>query len=109
MGGSCEVRISHGYPALINDPGLTQKLSGLASEYLGADHVMELQPRMTAEDFAYFAREAPACLYRLGIANESKGIASNLHTPTFDVDEESIRTGMGVMAWLAVGMLNIEY
>jgi len=106
MGGSCEVRISHGYPALINDPGLTRKLSGLASEYLGADHVMELQPRMTAEDFAYFAREAPACLYRLGIANESKGIASNLHTPTFDVDEECIRTGMGVMAWLAVTLLN---
>ena len=60
---------------------------------------------MTAEDFAYFAHEVPSCLYRLGIASEEKGIRSNLHSATFDVDEQSLRTGMGVMAWFAVGML----
>jgi amidohydrolase len=105
MGGSCEVRISHGYPYLYNDPALTEKLSFLASEYLGADHVKELEQRMTAEDFAYFAREAPSCLFRLGIANEGKGISSNLHTATFDVDEHSLETGMGLLAWFAVEML----
>ncbi len=105
MGGRCDVKISHGYPFLYNDPALTDKLSRLASEYLGADHVKELEQRMTAEDFAYFAREAPSCLFRLGIANEEKGIISNLHTATFDVDEQSIQTGMGIMAWFAVGIL----
>ncbi len=105
MGGSCEVKVSHGYPYLYNDPALTGKLNALASEYLGADHVKILEQRMTAEDFAYFAREVPSCLFRLGIANEEKGIRSNLHTSTFDVDEESMRTGMGTMAWFAVNML----
>ncbi|MCX6305100.1 MAG: M20 family metallopeptidase [Bacteroidetes bacterium] len=105
MGATCEVKIAHGYPYLYNDPALTAKLSLLASEYLGAGHVKELDQRMTAEDFAYFAREVPSCLFRLGIANESKGIGSNLHTSTFDVDEESLATGMGVMAWMAVEIL----
>jgi amidohydrolase len=105
MGGSCEVKISHGYPYLYNDPALTDKLYLYASEYLGNDHVKELDQRMTAEDFAYFARELPSCMFRLGIANDLKGIRSNLHTSTFDVDEESLLTGMGVLAWMAVGAL----
>ena len=105
MGATCEVRVAHGYPFLYNDPALTDKLSMLASEYLGTEHVKELEQRMTAEDFAYFAREVPSCMFRLGIANEEKGIRSNLHTATFDVDEHSLETGMGTMAWFAVNIL----
>ena len=60
---------------------------------------------MTAEDFAYFARELPSCLFRLGIANEEKGISPNLHTASFDVDEQSLETGVGLLAWFAVEML----
>jgi amidohydrolase len=106
MGGSCVVRISHGYPYLYNDPALTGKLFHLASEYLGSDHVKELEKRMTAEDFAYFASRVPSCMFRLGIANEGRGINSNLHTATFDVDEVSLQTGMGLMAWFAVEILH---
>jgi len=105
FGASCEVRISPGYPFLYNDPVLTDKLSQLSSEYLGTDHVKDLEQRMTAEDFAYFALEVPSCLFRLGIANEQKGIGSNLHTSTFDVDEDCLVTGAGLMAWLATECL----
>ncbi len=105
MGATSEVRIAHGYPFLFNNPGLTEKLQSLASEYLGQEHVKELEQRMTAEDFAYFAQKVPSCLYRLGIGNETQGINSNLHSATFDVDEQSIETGMGLMAWITVGML----
>ncbi|MEI6434661.1 MAG: M20 family metallopeptidase [Bacteroidota bacterium] len=105
MNASCEVRISHGYPFLNNDPELTAKLHHLTIEYLGKDNVTLLPQRMTAEDFAYFAELVPSCLYRLGIANEAKGIVSNLHTSTFDVDENCLKTGMGLMAWLAFSLL----
>jgi len=105
MGGNCETRISHGYPYLHNDEEYTGKIRSLAIEYLGENNVIDLEPRMTAEDFAYFAKEVPSCFYRLGIRNEQKGISSNLHTPTFDVDESSLETGMGLMAWLAVRTL----
>ena len=37
--------------------------------------------------------------------NEKAGITSNLHTATFNVDEESLRISTGLMAWLAVSEL----
>ncbi len=106
MGGSCDVRIAHGYPFLNNDEDLTSKIRSLAKDYLGENNVVELEPRMTAEDFSYFANEVPSCLYRLGIRNEKKGIISNLHSSTFDVDESCLKTGMGLMAFLAFQILS---
>jgi amidohydrolase len=108
MGGSCEVRIAHGYPFLDNDVQLTSKIHEWSADYLGEKNVVDLDARMTSEDFAYFANEVPSCLYRLGIRNEQKGIVSNLHTSTFDVDENCLQTGMGLMAWIAIKRLNLQ-
>lgn len=101
-GGSCEFKIEKGYPFLVNDEEVTNKARVLAEEYLGKESVEELDMRMTAEDFAYYTQHMPACFYRLGTGNIEKGITSGLHTPTFDVDERALETGMGLMAWLAV-------
>ena len=105
MGGSCEVFIDKGYPFLINDENLTSTIKNLAIEYLGKENVIDLDMRLTAEDFAYYSQKIPACFYRLGIRNEAKGIISNLHTNTFDIDESSIETGMGLMAWIIINQL----
>jgi len=102
MGGSCHVRIDQGYPFLVNDDLLTRKAMDHAAEFLGEQNVVELDMRTTAEDFAYFSQKIPGCFYRLGIRNLEKGITSSLHSSTFDVDEESLRTGMGLMAWLTI-------
>ncbi len=106
MGGSCEVFIDPGYPAVVNNEALTLRARELAAEYLGEEKVEDLEMRMTAEDFSYFAREIPGCFYRLGTRNEAKGLTSNLHSATFDLDESSLETGMGLMAWLALAELN---
>ena len=105
MGGKCEVTVNSGYPYVYNDPEITGKTRGWAEELLGVENVAELPLRMTAEDFSYFANEVPSCFYRLGIRNEKKGIVSNLHTTTFDIDEQCLETGMGIMAWIAVNAL----
>jgi len=106
MGGSCDVRIAHGYPFLDNDTDLTLKIREWSIEYLGEKNVVDLDARMTSEDFSYFANEVPSCFYRLGIRNERDGFVSNLHTSTFDVDENCLQTGMGLMAWIAINRLN---
>lgn len=106
MGGTCEVTVAHGYPYLHNDEILTGSIKEKAIEYLGEKNVIDLEPRMTAEDFAYFAKEVPSCLYRLGIRNKAKNIESNLHTATFDIDETSLETGTGLLAWLAIKFLS---
>ncbi len=101
-GGHCTVHFNEGYPALVNDNSLTLRVLDHAREYLGEDHVEILDQRMTSEDFAFYTQRIPGCFYRLGIKNQEKGIVSNLHTATFNVDERSLETGMGLMAWITL-------
>jgi len=77
----------------------------LAQEYLGPENVVDLDQRMTAEDFAYYTQIIPACFYRLGVKNTEWPTIRNLHTPEFDADEYSLEVGMGLMAWIAVNSL----
>jgi len=105
FGATAEVRIVDGYPYLKNEENLTGKLWGFANEYMGDEHVEELDIWMAAEDFAYYSQEVPACFYRLGTRNEQKGITSAVHTNTFDVDEDAIEDGCGLMAFLAYSAL----
>ena len=105
MGGTCDFIIEHGYPVLVNDETVTNKARTAAEEYLGKENVEELPLRMTAEDFAFYSQELPACFYRLGTGNISKGITSGVHTATFDIDEQALEIGVGLMAWLALNEL----
>ncbi len=101
MGGSCDIDIKKGYPFLKNHEGLTEKVKIKMVEYLGQQFVVDLPIRMTAEDFSYYTQVMPGCFYRLGTGNIAKNITSPVHTPTFDIDEDSLFTGMGLMAYLA--------
>ncbi|AHC13724.1 M20 metallopeptidase family protein [Salinispira pacifica] len=107
MGGSCDLEIIRGYPVLENDPSLTRRSMELAKEYLGEENVVELPLVMWAEDFAYYNREIPGCFYNLGIGNGQKGWTSPLHSPNMMVDESALVTGAGLMAYLALGELNL--
>jgi amidohydrolase len=102
MGGKCEFEIRRGYPFLMNDIPLTEKMKACAREYMGEENIVDLDIWMAAEDFSYYSQEMPACFYRLGTRNEERGIVSSVHTPTFDVDEKSLEIGAGLMTWLAI-------
>jgi amidohydrolase len=105
MGGSCNFDIHNGYPFLTNDEKVTQIAWDSANEFLGEDMVYPLDLRMTSEDFAFYSQKIPSCFYRLGIANNEKGLNSGLHTNTFDVDKESLRTSIGLMSFIAIEMI----
>jgi amidohydrolase len=94
--------IRKGYPSLVNDEALTKKSIAFAKQYLGEGNVIDLPIRMTAEDFSYYSHEVPSTFYRLGTANKSKGITHGLHTSRFNIDEQSLKIGMGLMAYLAI-------
>ncbi len=105
MGGKCEVNISRGYPFLKNDPVVTRRIKQAATEYVGAENVVDIDITLGAEDFSYYSQLVPASFYRLGTRNEAKGITSYVHTPTFDIDEESLKISSGLMAWMAINEL----
>ncbi len=71
-----------------------------AEEFIGEENVEETEVRMGSEDFGYYSQIIPGCFYRLGTGNKEKGITSGVHTPTFNIDENAIEIGMGMMAWL---------
>lgn len=102
MGAECDIMIHDGYPFLRNTPELTNRLKEAAIDFVGADNVIDLDIWMAAEDFAYYTQEIDACFYRLGVRNETKGIVSGVHTPTFNIDEDALQLGSGLMAWLTV-------
>jgi amidohydrolase len=102
MGGECEVKISRGYPVLQNDVELTRRIRKAAHEYMGEPNVVDIDLTLGSEDFAHYSHVIPASFYRMGTRNEQKKITSYVHTPTFDIDEDALKTGPGLMAWMAV-------
>lgn len=102
MGGDCDIRIDKGYPFVYNNPELTQRTYNAAVNFLGKEHVFELDMRMTAEDFAFYSQIIPGCFYRLGVAAPDSKETLNLHSSKFSADEASLETGMGLMAFLAL-------
>jgi amidohydrolase len=100
-GTKINVDIHVGYPALFNNPEKTALARLLAEEFLGKDNVVELSLRTTAEDFAYFAQQYPGCFYRLGTTSaDGKQFNAPVHNSCFDIDENALLTGVGLMAFL---------
>lgn len=108
IGVECSVKIIKGYPVLVNDEGITNESIKLANKFLGKGNVKDLDVRMTAEDFAYYSQKYPSVFYRLGTGNRSKKIITKLHSPQFNIDEESLKTGMGLLAFLAISLISTQ-
>jgi amidohydrolase len=99
MGGEADFRIVKGSPVVKNDPELTERMRAVAVQLVGAANVVEMDIRMGAEDFAYYTHVMPGCFFRLGTGNPAKsGTQSGLHTAAFDIDEDAMRIGAGMMA-----------
>jgi hippurate hydrolase len=102
LGGEVDLKIDVGYPFVKNDQKLNESTRRLAEEFVGAANVTETELRMGAEDFAYYSHLIPACFFRLGAGNNEKGITNMVHTPVFNIDEDAIEQGIGMMAWLGM-------
>ncbi|NOU61011.1 M20 metallopeptidase family protein [Marinifilum caeruleilacunae] len=103
MGAECEVDIRHGYPFLVNHEKYTEQAKNDAIELLGEEKVVNMDIRMTTEDFGFYSQKYPVSFYRFGVKSEKPG---SLHTPNFEANEKALKTSMSVMAWMAISYLN---
>ncbi len=102
MGGGYELEYEFGTPAVVNDPAVDGLIRRCAMHILGEDNVVTMpEPKMGAEDFAYFTEKIPGALFRLGTSNKKRGITSRLHSPDFDIDEEALDVGVKTLSWLS--------
>lgn len=98
MGAEIDLHIDVGYPTVYNNEQLHEAAKKIAAQYMSEANVEETEIRMGAEDFGYYSQQIPGCFFRLGTGNKAKGITAGVHTPHFNIDEDAIETGIGIMA-----------
>ena len=98
MGAEIDIKIDVGYPHVLNNEKLSADARKKAEEYMGKENIEETELRMGGEDFAFYSHKIPACFFRLGCGNIAKGITIGGHTPTFNIDDNAIEIGVGMMA-----------
>ncbi len=92
------VDIELGYPSVINDPEITNKVIQAGKILLGEKSIVEIKhPSMGGEDFAYYLRKTKGSFYRIGV-----GPSYPLHNPKFAPDEKALKIGMGINATIAL-------
>ncbi len=105
-GAAFEMEYREGAAVTYNDPKLVEETLPTLRRLVGEANVISPKPQMGGEDFSYFQRVIPGFFYFLGVGNKAKGLTAMLHTPEFDVDEESIVMGVKVMANVLLGYLD---
>ncbi len=100
-GCKAEINIPDGYPCVINNSNITQKAREYATELVGEKNIRELDLRMTSEDFSFFSQKYPSCFFRFGVKSEKNIDTGGLHSSTFFIDEDALKTGTAGMAWIA--------
>jgi hippurate hydrolase len=104
-GAKATVDIPPGYPSLFNDPALTAQAESWARTYLGTEQVRQLDMRMAGEDFSFYTHQVPGCFFRIGTQGPGNTFAAPVHNAHFDIDEQAMLTGMGMMAWCGLNAL----
>ena len=97
LGGKVDIRIREGYAPVINNEKITKKVEQNIVDLYGKESLEIIkEARMDVEDVSYFLNEINGCFFRLGTRNEEKGLIYDLHHPKFNIDEESLKIGIGL-------------
>jgi amidohydrolase len=97
-GASYEIDFGANTPLTYNDPALVEATLPVMRKILGEKNVLSPKPQMGAEDFSRYQKVIPGFFYFLGVGNREKGITAMIHTPEFDIDEESMVIGVKTMS-----------
>lgn len=90
--------IAYSLPAVVNDAALTETCNKAIEEFVGKEGLIHVdKPSMGGEDFAWYLREAPGCMLRLGVGTPLKPIR-HLHSTRFDVNEAALPIGATTLA-----------
>ena len=96
-----EVEIRKGYPPLINNAETSEKARSLAIDLLGEENVMDFEPKMWAEDFAYYAQKMPGTFWFLGVRPEEMELMPPLHNAKLNPVEDAMKNGIGMFVKVA--------
>jgi len=107
-GATAEVDIQRGYPVTYNDPELTADMLPTLQRIAGNENVVLSNAVTGAEDFSYYAMEAPGLFLFLGGMPKDKSPreAAPHHTPDFYIDESGMKLGVRALVHLTVDYMS---
>jgi hippurate hydrolase len=103
FGATCEFRFDRNYPPTVNHPAETAFARSVMADIVGADQVLDQEPTMGAEDFAYMLQARPGCYvfiangdgaHRAGYEGGGHDVGPcMLHNPHYDFNDDLIPLG----------------
>ena len=101
------VTIQDGADITFNNEALTEKMIPTLERVAGNENVYEINAITGAEDFSYFQNEVPGLFFFLGGTplDMKESDAPSHHTPSFIVDDASMKLGVKALSNLAVDFL----
>jgi len=106
FGVTGEYRYEEGVPACHNHETVVDALYAASRDLVGEENVFFIERRAGGEDFALFTEQIPGAILRLGCINEDKGIIHPGHSPFFELDENVLPLGVGIITRAVTDYLN---
>jgi amidohydrolase len=91
-----------GYPSLVNHGAEVDFLHKVANETFGENRMVDFEPIMGGEDFAYYLQNVPGAFFFFGSGD---GLDYPHHHPRFNIDEKALPEAALLMTQLALRYL----
>ena len=104
FGASAQVRYRRLSKSLVNDAKMAALMKGVAREIVTPERVIEGVRTMGGEDMSFFLANVPGAFAFVGSAPPDRKGAPH-HSPTFDIDEESLVIGAELLSRTVVRYL----
>lgn len=102
FGVECQFSPLLGYPPLKNDDEMAKMVTQNFVDLLGKENVLPFEPKMWAEDFAYYSSKIPAVFWFNGVRPKNhNGEFFGLHSSRYNPDEESMIYGVAMFVKIA--------
>jgi amidohydrolase len=103
QGVHVELELPEHTRAVVNDPGATAVVEAEAAVVVGPDQVFRMPPVAPSDDVSEFLHHLPGCYFFVG-GGAADGSSGMHHSPTFLVEDESLRVGAGVLVRSALAL-----
>ncbi len=103
-GVKCEVEIRHGYPVVENNDFLVDTAKAIIQDTENTKSV-DLEHRMTSEDFAYFTQKYKSLFFRTGVGHSQKELNHPLHSELFNLNETAFDYALPFLVELSLNLL----
>jgi amidohydrolase len=109
VGASYRFDYEKGYPVVHNHEKETEFLVQCAKQVVGEENVLEMEPVMGGEDFAYYLQKVPGVFFFTGAGNPKVGAHYPHHHPKFDIDERAMLHAGKILISATVSYLNHHF